>query len=107
MHNSSASDFSSKRNSQRLEFGESAVMRYHLQDIPIKVLDMGITGFGIHTEMAVPVGSLVEIEISDDSGLDIYQCLCVFCNQDGTFFHIGLEIKEQESELAFLPLENE
>ncbi|MBF0419221.1 MAG: PilZ domain-containing protein [Magnetococcales bacterium] len=93
---------SCQRISQRLKNQDSATMRRGLEEFPVTVLDIGVLGFGLLSMVHVDIGTQVELEISGFSGIDVYQCRVMFCRQDGSHYHLGLEIMEQEPELLYM-----
>ncbi len=95
---------SCQRISQRLKNKDAATMRRALEEFPVTILDIGVLGFGLLSMVQVDIGTQVELEISGVNGIDVYQCRVMFCRQDASHYHLGLEIIEQEPELLFMDM---
>ncbi|HIJ83168.1 MAG: hypothetical protein HW380_3404 [Magnetococcales bacterium] len=103
MNDSSANNILNyQRISKRLDNREPAILKQKKENIPVELLDLGIAGFGLNCMIELNIGDVVELEVSGESGLDVYRCKVVFCRPNDRSFRIGLEIIEQEPEIVFL-----
>ena len=94
-------NFARERVSERLPTTRRGRIIEEDAAIPVKVMDLGLKGFGVITDRAYPVGSLVTLEESDLLGVENYVCEVVFCRQDGDTFHLGLHVRDREEALVF------
>ncbi|MEO5328408.1 MAG: PilZ domain-containing protein [Magnetococcus sp. THC-1_WYH] len=100
-------EFNPKRVSQRLTEQTPAILRIDKEKIPVEILDIGVSGFGLHAMVGLDLGNLVELEVTSDGSLDAYICKVVFSSQEGRHFRIGLEIVEQEPEIVIMSPDDE
>ncbi|MBF0156611.1 MAG: hypothetical protein HQL57_05450 [Magnetococcales bacterium] len=88
------------RRSRRLPENQAAIVVLpDDQRVSVWIRDISLMGFGILSPLAIPRGTNISMEVSEEVGIVEYRCESVFCQQlTGDRFEIGLQVMDADRE---------
>ncbi|MEO5377555.1 MAG: PilZ domain-containing protein [Magnetococcus sp. DMHC-6] len=84
------------RRSQRLPTCEKGMVTVGKERFEVDILDLGLQGFSFICQQPVPVGELIELEVSDAGGVLQYSCQTVFRKETAEGYVLGMVVLDQK-----------